>query len=518
LSNSVRAPHRPARREWRRAHRDCTPFADAPWCGHCKRLAPVLEDIAERPEATGAFKIGKVDCTTEKNVCSKYGVNGFPTLKVFYSGKVWEYRGARTNVAIEALLARMQRPAVRDVTTVEELNELLAANANNGTATFFLGDGGAGEGDGLRSSFVSVADSLMHKDSFARASDPVVLKALLEQGSTEASKVEAALGALPFMARLETGEAPRLLDAPAVLAKKKTQAIAKEDVTSFIEADRLPILSLASWTNFFVLAGDENRPLVLLMQDAATLGSKEARSACAHSSHLDRLASSSSRLLSSHPIPSRPIPSRPVPSQPKFNPSHNPPHSIPCLPTSSHLVPPPTHNAWQVSLADCDTPGAAADFRELARDDGWRRHFVFAMLDFANNEEHINSTYFLYRESMPRLVVLRKSSSGRAFAVDTPGDAADGPGQRAFLDSVLTGQASFEYEGKWGMPARWWRVAKAYVPQLAALDFLPSYSLAGSLVALLVIAICWLVCFAPLPDPDFDAYGRAKELPDKKHR
>jgi len=286
----------------------------------------------------------------------------------------------------------------------------------------------------------------MHKDSFARASDPVVLKALLEQGSTEASKVEAALGALPFMARLETGEAPRLLDAPAVLAKKKTQAIAKEDVTSFIEADRLPILSLASWTNFFVLAGDENRPLVLLMQDAATLGSKE------------------------------------------------------------------------VSLADCDTPGAAADFRELARDDGWRRHFVFAMLDFANNEEHINSTYFLYRESMPRLVVLRKSSSGRAFAVDTPGDAADGPGQRAFLDSVLTGQVSFEYEGKWGMPARWWRVAKAYVPQLAALDFLPSYSLAGSLVALLVIAICWLVCFAPLPDPDFDAYGRAKELPDKKHR
>ena len=66
----------------------CTCAADAPWCGHCKRLAPVLEDIASRPEAMGTAKIGKVDCTSEKALCSRFDVKSFPTLKVMHEGQV----------------------------------------------------------------------------------------------------------------------------------------------------------------------------------------------------------------------------------------------------------------------------------------------------------------------------------------------------------------------------------------------------------------------------------------------
>ena len=78
--------------------------ADAPWCGHCKRLAPILEEIATRSTAEG-LRFGKVDCTTEKSVCTRYKANSFPTLKIFHEGMEWEHRGARSAGALEALRA-----------------------------------------------------------------------------------------------------------------------------------------------------------------------------------------------------------------------------------------------------------------------------------------------------------------------------------------------------------------------------------------------------------------------------
>ena len=72
----------------------------APWCGHCKRLAPTWDQLAEQKTADDVV-VAKVDCTKEKDVCSKAGVKGYPTLKVFHAGeeKV-KYSGART---LEAL-------------------------------------------------------------------------------------------------------------------------------------------------------------------------------------------------------------------------------------------------------------------------------------------------------------------------------------------------------------------------------------------------------------------------------
>ena len=49
----------------------------APWCGHCKRLAPVWDEFAEQTNVL----VGKVDCTVHKDLCQKHGVQGYPTLK-----------------------------------------------------------------------------------------------------------------------------------------------------------------------------------------------------------------------------------------------------------------------------------------------------------------------------------------------------------------------------------------------------------------------------------------------------
>eukprot|EP01130_Rhizamoeba_saxonica_P006444 TRINITY_DN2566_c0_g1_i1.p1 TRINITY_DN2566_c0_g1~~TRINITY_DN2566_c0_g1_i1.p1 ORF type:complete len:386 (+),score=79.28 TRINITY_DN2566_c0_g1_i1:2688-3845(+) len=66
----------------------------APWCGHCKQLAPTWESVAKNLD--GVVKVGKVDCTVHQQLCGQYGVKGYPTLKLFSDkGKVSDYQQSR---------------------------------------------------------------------------------------------------------------------------------------------------------------------------------------------------------------------------------------------------------------------------------------------------------------------------------------------------------------------------------------------------------------------------------------
>ena len=54
----------------------------APWCGHCKQLAPEWAKAASELAPRGV-KLGAVDCTAHESLCGQYDVKGFPTILVF---------------------------------------------------------------------------------------------------------------------------------------------------------------------------------------------------------------------------------------------------------------------------------------------------------------------------------------------------------------------------------------------------------------------------------------------------
>ncbi len=58
----------------------------APWCGPCRMLGPVVEQLAA--ENAGAFKIGKLNIDTSPSAAMTYGVSSIPTLMIFKSGEV----------------------------------------------------------------------------------------------------------------------------------------------------------------------------------------------------------------------------------------------------------------------------------------------------------------------------------------------------------------------------------------------------------------------------------------------
>jgi len=69
----------------------------APWCGHCKKIAPDWEKLEKEWDGHAVGFVGSVDCTAEgKPVCDANGIQGFPTLKWGDPSALEDYQGGRT--------------------------------------------------------------------------------------------------------------------------------------------------------------------------------------------------------------------------------------------------------------------------------------------------------------------------------------------------------------------------------------------------------------------------------------
>ncbi|KAG9302923.1 hypothetical protein G9A89_022340 [Geosiphon pyriformis] len=86
----------------------------APWCGHCKALAPEYEKAAKALKEHNV-KLAKVDCTAETELCQEYEVKGYPTLKVFREGNATDYNGGRKEDLIISYMKKQALPPVSDI-------------------------------------------------------------------------------------------------------------------------------------------------------------------------------------------------------------------------------------------------------------------------------------------------------------------------------------------------------------------------------------------------------------------
>jgi protein disulfide-isomerase A1 len=110
----------------------------APWCGHCKKLAPEYAKAAQAlKKGDNSLALAKVDATIHKDLAQKFDIQGFPTLKFFVNGTPSEYNGGRTEPEIVNWLKKKTGPATKTLNTVAEVESF---HADAEVAVVYFGD------------------------------------------------------------------------------------------------------------------------------------------------------------------------------------------------------------------------------------------------------------------------------------------------------------------------------------------------------------------------------------------
>lgn len=103
----------------------------APWCGHCKQLAPVYSELAAEvmkdKDLSARVIIAKANADEHRELAEKFGVRGFPTIKYIPRGKLAEgaddYNGGRTKDDFLSFL-KTRDAAARDAVSIDALAPL----------------------------------------------------------------------------------------------------------------------------------------------------------------------------------------------------------------------------------------------------------------------------------------------------------------------------------------------------------------------------------------------------------
>lgn len=133
-----------------------------PWCGHCKNLEPIWNQVAQSLVDTD-IRVGRLDCTRFTSVATEFSVAGFPTILFIKGHKTVEYRGDRDRQEIVEFARRMDGPAVRHFSGCEQFQAL-----RKDKKVFFVFVSGEETGDNeeLKDTYTRIAEEFQTVMSF----------------------------------------------------------------------------------------------------------------------------------------------------------------------------------------------------------------------------------------------------------------------------------------------------------------------------------------------------------------
>ncbi|KAJ2539678.1 protein disulfide-isomerase precursor [Coemansia sp. RSA 1933] len=195
----------------------------APWCAHCKSLAPVYEKVASTLKEEG-ISLAKVDCTEEQSLCEEMEIPGFPTLKVFKDGDHSAYNGSRQE---EGIISYMRKQLLPPLSQLTEDNFAKFTKSDRVVVVGFIDDSESADYTNLE----ALANELRDDYSFGVVTDKALAK---EQG----------------------------IDVPGIVVYKEFDdgkdvfdgKITADEVRSFVKSSSVPIFGEISGENYAMYA------------------------------------------------------------------------------------------------------------------------------------------------------------------------------------------------------------------------------------------------------------------------
>jgi len=211
----------------------------APWCGHCKALAPEYAKAAGILAEKGSpIALAKLDATEEPKIAEQFEVRGYPTLKFFRNGKDTEYNGGRTADTIVSWLEKKTGPAAKTLATVDEAKAFVADND-----IAIIGFFDSVDSDGVKA-FLAAAGN-MDDFPFAITSEAAVLAEYKAAG-------------VVIFKNFDEGR------------NDMEGEVTEESVTAFVAGNSLPlVVDFSQDTAQKIFSGDIKSHLLLFMSGAA---------------------------------------------------------------------------------------------------------------------------------------------------------------------------------------------------------------------------------------------------------